>query len=422
MIKWNVARMGQRFRDDRSGSVILIFALALVPIMLLAGVVIDYGRATQAKAVLDGAADSAALGAVSRGLRKKPISAVKAIAESLFDTNATAYAGAVAGRQITVVDDGDTRVATATYTASVPLVFGGFFGSPSVEVKGKAVATQSKVVYIDFFLLLDNSPSMGIGATSADMIRMINAPGLNGCEFACHVTGDPNSTLFLARRAGITLRIDVLRTAAQELTDTARTTQIIPGQYRMAVNTLGRECRLKDIPSLSPLSTDMSRLRSLLGSVELMESVWDVNQHTCTDLYFALAKIDSVTGPVGSGEDAQHPQKIIFMVTDGINDYTNGSSCSIQPVSAQPTRCIEPMKYGSCDAIKRRGVKIALLYTTYQVLENKVPKIYIPDTRRRLEDCASPGLFFEVSPNEGISQAMSALFRRATKQTQGLIE
>ena len=30
-----------------------------------------------------------------------------------------------------------------------------------------------------------------------------------------------------------------------------------------------------------------------------------------------------------------------------------------------------------------------------------------------MESCASPGLYFEVSPTQGISEAMNALFQKA---------
>jgi hypothetical protein len=30
-----------------------------------------------------------------------------------------------------------------------------------------------------------------------------------------------------------------------------------------------------------------------------------------------------------------------------------------------------------------------------------------------MQSCASPGLYFEVSPTQGISEAMSALFQKA---------
>ena len=36
----------------------------------------------------------------------------------------------------------------------------------------------------------------------------------------------------------------------------------------------------------------------------------------------------------------------------------------------------------------------------------------------RMKECASPDLFFEVSPSQGISEAMTALFNKAVAQAR----
>jgi hypothetical protein len=77
--------------------------------------------------------------------------------------------------------------------------------------------------------------------------------------------------------------------------------------------------------------------------------------------------------------------------------------------------------------MKNRGVKIAVLYTTYLALPtnswynswiapfNAGPWGPSPNSQIALnmQSCASPGLYFEVSPTQGISAAMSALFQKA---------
>jgi hypothetical protein len=35
-----------------------------------------------------------------------------------------------------------------------------------------------------------------------------------------------------------------------------------------------------------------------------------------------------------------------------------------------------------------------------------------------MQACASPGLYFEVSPTQGISEALSALFQKAVSQAR----
>jgi hypothetical protein len=68
--------------------------------------------------------------------------------------------------------------------------------------------------------------------------------------------------------------------------------------------------------------------------------------------------------------------------------------------------------------LKDRGVLIAVLYTTYLPLPtnswyNTCIKPFSSQISPAMQSCASPGLFFEVSPTQGISDAMTALFQNA---------
>ena len=51
--------LSKRFKSDRRGSIPMIFAAALVPILGLTGGAIDYGRSVVDKALLDNAMDGA---------------------------------------------------------------------------------------------------------------------------------------------------------------------------------------------------------------------------------------------------------------------------------------------------------------------------------------------------------------------------
>ena len=46
----------------------------------------------------------------------------------------------------------------------------------------------------------------------------------------------------LAKKLGVQMRIDVVRTATQQLMDTAAATQIVSSQFRAAVYTFGTTC------------------------------------------------------------------------------------------------------------------------------------------------------------------------------------
>jgi hypothetical protein len=78
---------------------------------------------------------------------------------------------------------------------------------------------------------------------------------------------------------------------------------------------------------------------------------------------------------------------------------------------------MEPLNTQYCDTLKARGIKIAVLYTTYLPLpENGFYKSWIApfqaEIPNKMKSCASAGYYFEVSPTQGISDAMNTLFRR----------
>ena len=72
---------------------------------------------------------------------------------------------------------------------------------------------------------------------------------------------------------------------------------------------------------------------------------------------------------------------------------------------------------------KNRGIRIAVLYTTYLTLPqsgigsdswsntNVMP--WVPDVAPAMQACASPNLYLQVTPNQDITSAMNALFAQA---------
>eukprot|EP01032_Pedospumella_encystans_P004671 gene4671-5548_t len=107
-------------------------------------------------------------------------------------------------------------------------------------------------------------------------------------------------------------------------------------------------------------------------------------------------------GPPGDGATAANPEKIVFFVSDGVANYMNRTSCMRR---TNNNRCMEPVNLSSCTALKDQGYRIAVLYTTYLPLPtNSFYRNWIapfqPDIPTVMHTCASPGLYFEVSPSE----------------------
>ena len=116
-------------------------------------------------------------------------------------------------------------------------------------------------------------------------------------------------------------------------------------------------------------------------------------------------------------------------MSDGVADRVNGNPGCSQPVTngSDPqtgknyVRCQEPLDVSMCTKMKNRSVKIAVLYTTYLALPtnqwyNNWIAPFSSQIAANMQSCASPGLYFEVSPSQGISDAMNALFQKVVAE------
>ena len=175
------------------------------------------------------------------------------------------------------------------------------------------------------------------------------------------------------------------------------------------------------------------------GLVDLMTIPYqNYASDTQTNFDDVFPDMNSEIANPGDGTTSGAPQKILFFVSDGVNDAAN-ISCSRTTTAGQDpqtrtnyTRCQEPLKPALCKTLKDRGIKIAVLYTTYLALPtnawymswidpfNRGPYGPSPNSQiaKNMEDCATPGFYFEVSPTEGISQAMTALFQKVVQSAR----
>ena len=418
-----------RLKADTAGNTAMIFALCLPVILALVGGALDFGRATQLRMELQDAADTAALGAIAvnsagykaggnmSGDGTVPSGVAQALA--IFNSNLRPNANLVAvSPAASVTKAGQDLTATVTVTASYKPYLLSLIGFNSLPLSVTSVSTAGLPPYVNFYLLLDNSPSMGVGATTADINKMV-ANTSDKCAFACHQMDKAGTDYYAKAKAlGVTTRIDVVRQATQNLMTTAKATQTAPGQYSMAIYHFGMAAdaidQKKPEPYLiSALTTDHDKSAADAAAIDLMTIPYqNYNSDRQTNFKSMLQGMNNIIPSSGDGTSAKKPQQVLFLVSDGANDgydcaYSNGGTC----------RRITPIDPQQCHTIKARGVRIAVLYTTYLPLPtnafyNQHLAKYESQLATEMEACASPGLFFEVSPSEGISDAMSALFTR----------
>ncbi len=269
--------MLKKLLRDRSGNFAILGAVAIVPMLGMAGMAIDFTRAMDLKSELQNAADAAVVGALSEksaGMLQAinmPGNGVVTLSEkealSLFEAQlakssdnpdeqeapADGTDPDINERQVkvSVTKTGNNLRAELTYKMGIKTSLLRVIGKESITVSGKAVAVYQTQSFMDFYMLLDNTPSMGVGATPEDVLKLIEATknvadsGSRDCAFACHIVSeqgveDKSSNYNVARNVGATIRIDVVAQAVAALTEEAEKTQSYTNQFRMAAYTFGK--------------------------------------------------------------------------------------------------------------------------------------------------------------------------------------
>ncbi len=447
-----------RLLADRYGNFGVLTALAIVPLLGAAGIAVDYGSALEIHSDLMGAADAAALGAIAA---KSPallaaqqmkqdgeVTVGDADGKTLFLSQRDVHLGAASlDIDVKVIKSGGDISSKVTFTAQVPTTFMRVLGQDTMTVTGVATAiygTESRV-YTDFYMLLDNTPSMGIGATQGDIDKLVavsanaqDAAGRN-CAFACHMswTGsdgvvhdDKGSNFYIARQNDVTLRIDVVAQAAKALMDDVTSLRTSPDQFRVAAYSFGKAAREPGygIMKVSAPTIDMASIANAVGQVTLMTTDHHgYNEDALTSFDTALTNMgNEIKGNGGTGTSTSDRQTVIFFVTDGLGDSRKPSGCTGYLGWADADRCLEPIDLKYCSQLKSRNIKLAILYTTYlpiptdPIWNRAINPTFGTQIGPKLKQCASDDLFFEVKPGDDMKQAMSVLFSKAAGAEKNL--
>jgi Flp pilus assembly protein TadG len=417
-----------RFRRDDGGSMAIMMGLTAVPLIFAVGAGIDYGTANMAKAKLDAVADTAALSAVDHQAITGTPAAAQTTAQTTFNAEAVNIPNvSVSNVTATVTDSTTGRTAVVNYTATKSNLFMGIFGYPTTTITGSSTAQAGLTTNINFYLLLDNSPSMNIAATSAGIQTMVNnTPTQGGCAFACHEShpssdnlgnpgGEDNYTL--AQNLGVVTRMQNLASATQSLMSSAASMEGSNQQYQMAIYTFNNS----GLNTIQALTSNLANAKTAAANInveEVYSNNWltSTNQNNDTDTNFesAMSAINTIMPSPGTGTPASTPQEVLFIVSDGVDDEIS-SSCS---QTLDGNRCQQPFNTTWCTKIKNRGIQIAVLYTAYLPLPtnswyNNWIAPFQSQIAPNMESCASPGMFFSVTTDGDISAAMQTLFQQA---------
>ena len=425
-----------QLRRDRQGAVSIMFAGAAVPLIGLLGLAIDYAFVTQASTQLRLAAETAAISSIKIASNEFANQGASSNYQADGQTNGLQWFQEQAGgipdasvKSYTVAVNRNVTQFTSqvTYTASVPTFFSSIMGYTHFNIGGSTGATITLNDYINIAMLLDNSSSMLIGATTTDINTMQSitpcsaessnsqqgmgawtGPTPTGCTttytwvasgspspgtptagkaavaapcgFACHWSndnqtykGNPDYTqydyFYLARNppTGVTkptLRFDVVQSATAQVIQAMASSEVIPNQF-----------------GLSVFEFNSALTKVYPGPLTGIEAGYDLQG----DSGSGLTAVTNITTPVVSNNgDTDFPDAMTTLATQLTAGGDGSSSVSPRKNLFIVTDGIQD--YGSrtlgdtegpfsnaaaiaaCNKITSMGIAIYVLYTPYTPL------------------------------------------------------
>ena len=443
---------------DRRGNVAVLMGLCALPLFGLIGLVIDYALATATKAKMDMAADAAAISALTTAQNEIAANsgasgnaltdgAVRGKAAFMANMGALSFAGVPTISVQPVTRTGQTLTETVTYSLTQTNNFGKLFNAPTTQIVGRTTASSTIGSYLDFYLLLDVSGSMGLPSTTAGQTQLasINRDNSdqypNGCNFACHMS--PYTGFNLARANKIQLRADAVGSAVCQLMQTAKTTATLTNQFRVGLYPF-----IVKMESFYPLSANLDGVMSAVNGGasngcssstpgSAIGNLLDTGDTTSamgaggTHFENAFPEMSSTIASVGDGSSSSSTKPFVFLITDGMDNGQGyqGSNSSVYWWSSgsQP----QLMDATVCTTLKTRGITVAVLNITYQPIVNpnhgyandedgKANNLIsgTPSVASTLQSCASPGYYFTANTPDEITQGLNNMFAQAVQKTR----
>jgi Flp pilus assembly protein TadG len=422
-------------RLGRAGNILILVALAAVPLIGMVALAVDFGRTSMVKGKLDLAADEASLLATTTASNAYKVGDVNAVPEAIAAAKArflaqTEYLTSDPSlANSTVVNVGLTRVgglfnANVTYTAQTPTTFAWVVGITTLPISGQSGASLSLNPYVDIQILMDVSSSMTLATPDAmpAMAALANSfkatPGASvpdnvgeSCTLACHWTSTGTDYYKLALQSNIQLRITVLQAAVGNLINTLAGLDT-DSRFRLGLYSFNTQ--LNTVYALSPnVTAATNAVPGIAPDVNFCS-----NDQTCPETYFSksMAQLTALALPAPQ-QSNMVPQRFLFIVGDGVYD---------QYVSGQ--RQMGAFDPADCAALKVQGVSILVLYTPYAapVPTNGYYVQHIQPVSGQIEPnlqaCASsPSYYFVANDATDINTQLQTMLQLVVQTSSHLI-
>lgn len=289
-------------------------------------------------------------------------------------------------------------------------------------VKGTGLGTRT--INGNVATIIDSNGAYVYNNRTSGMNNLCKSGGKDICVY--NTDGTFADSYWYALNQGVRLRVTDSRSAAQDLMSYAQNYASQNGTvYRAALYTFDHSTNLKTIATLT---SNLASVSTSAGNVDLVTvndqagngcpptGCTGSNRYLFTSFKSILDNMSSVL-PAHSGNGSRDPgdtpQAFLFMVTDGMSDEDIGSG--------RTRSAMRQAQIDTCNAIKGRGIQIAILYTEYTSAsiqddepgQRAIANAAIPNIAPALTQCASPGLMYTVRTDESITAALQELFSKA---------
>ncbi len=415
----------------RAGNVAMIFALVLPVLVLAAGGAIDFTNASLRRAQLQQAADAAATAAIARyspgyeaanlltaggpvpdavtslntmGVFNANWSTAKDVTLPTVTGNACSGSTIVCRQGANVYSSLVVKATFIPYFLGIASLVPGFQGIKTIPLTVNAQAVASTPTYVNYYILVDVSQSMGIAATATDMTSLyarVSDAGQGtgheaGCVFGCHVpayvvccSGStqtiaipaacqkpaqtiPSSNEALAHNtlldncgkplftSSINLRIDSAISAIQSTITQAQSQSGGYANIQIGLYEINHGPGSGSyITTVSTPSSNYSALSAAAATIDLGDN--NAGGYGDTDFDDEIAAFASTLPANGNGATQSHPVNYVFIITDGLSD-NSGNTANNHPTAA--------FNANDCVALQKNAT-VGVINTTYNQIYNQ---------------------------------------------------
>ena len=242
------------------------------------------------------------------------------------------------------------------------------------------------------------------------------------CAFACHwavgaSASNPTDYYGVARANNIPLRFDVVQSSSKNVVQSLINylpNSPVPAPFHIGVYTFNTTVGTLYASPIWPVggTAETAELNAAMTAISNYTTPV-VADSADTDFPDAMTTLSGTLTNAGNGSTAGLARKNLFIVTDGMQDYVNGSGARLQG----------PITTTQCTAMKNMGYTIYVLNTQYNPLPNyfylNSDKAYAEPVSSSpiaaaLQSCASSSAtYFVATDSDSINTAMQTMLHLA---------